>query len=239
MNEQILPTLDLEVLRKKAQEAAMNGAMSEIRDFYEGYNSPYRKKIKEHLESMQINSHQIQLPEIIGLINDTLTKEIDSIANQAVSKSLVPMVKKFLTRAEKEMKFSDFLKEIIEDTHNYDMEDYSCECEKNTTHGWYDVLITFKGAEYKFTFHEDYESKKTNPGKYYRILSLPSCYDSTDRRFMRVKHDGAEIEIPFSHAVLQDDIVSLAARCIMANTKFEFDTFEFEEYMFPERCHCD
>lgn len=238
MNEQILPTLDLEKLKVKAQEAAMNGAIKEITEFYESYNSPYRKKIKEQLESMEVNSYQIQLPEIIGLINDSLSKEISSIANQAVAKTMVPMVKKFLTKVEGQMKFSEFLKQIIEDTNSDDYNDFTCECEKHTTHGWYNVTITYKGAEYTFTFHEDYETKKTNPGKYYHILSLPNAYDSKNKT-MKLSYEGAELEIPFSHAVLQDDIVSLAARCIMADTKFEFDVFEFEEDMFPERCHCD
>lgn len=236
MNEQILPTLDLEVLRKKAQEAAMNGAMSEIRDFYEGYNSPYRKKIKEHLESMQIDSYKIQLPEIIGLINDSLSAEITALANKSVSETLLPMVKKFLAKAPKQMKFSEFLKEIIEDTHNGDMEEYDCDCEKNHQHGWWNVNIRYKRNEYSLTFHEDFDSKKTNPGKYYRILSLP--YNNSERT-MSLSYDGADIRVPFSYGVLQDDIISLVAKCIIAETKFEFDVTQFEEDMFPERCHCD
>lgn len=239
MNDQILPVLDTEKLKQKAQESAMKGAMQEVQDFYESYSSPFRKKIKEQLEGMEVKSHQIQLPEIIGLINDSLSKEIDLIANQAVAKSFVPLVKKFLTKAPSEMKFSEFLKEIIDTTHNDDYENYECECEKNTTHGWYDVTIRYKGSEYKFTFHEDYNTKKTNPGKYYHILSLPYNYDSKSNRNMVLNYEGATLEIPFTHAVLQDDIVSLSARCIMADTKFEFDTLEFEEDMFPERCHCD
>jgi hypothetical protein len=46
---QILPVLNTEVLQEKATEFAMKGAIESIKEFYSGYNSPFRKQIEEQL----------------------------------------------------------------------------------------------------------------------------------------------------------------------------------------------
>ena len=51
----LVPVIDTEVLQEKVNQAAMKGALSTIEDFYTGYNSPFKKAIKEDLESKEIN----------------------------------------------------------------------------------------------------------------------------------------------------------------------------------------
>ncbi|MFV0382270.1 MAG: hypothetical protein ACK5KR_08650 [Breznakia sp.] len=63
-----IPGIDTEVLKKQALESATKGALAEIKDFYEGYNSPYRKGIKKSLDSQSIGNGSFGLPNVIGLI---------------------------------------------------------------------------------------------------------------------------------------------------------------------------
>ena len=51
---------------------------------------------------------------MIAEINVQLSNEIDKIANTAIAKTYLPLVTRFLTRANPKMKLSDILKEIIE-----------------------------------------------------------------------------------------------------------------------------
>ena len=82
-NEQILPVLNMDVLKEAANKWAMNGALKSIEEYYSGYNSPFRKTIEEELKKTEVG-HGIQLPDIIALINDSLSKEIDLLANTAI-----------------------------------------------------------------------------------------------------------------------------------------------------------
>lgn len=43
------PVLDMNVIQKAAQDAAMKAALEEVKDYYLGYNSPYRKQLKEYM----------------------------------------------------------------------------------------------------------------------------------------------------------------------------------------------
>ena len=51
---QILPVIDISVLQEKANEFAMKGAIETLKEFYSGYNSPYRKAIEEDLRDDEL-----------------------------------------------------------------------------------------------------------------------------------------------------------------------------------------
>lgn len=236
----ILPVLNAEVLQEKANEFAMKGATESIKEFYSGYNSPYRKAIDEQLKSSEING-SIQLPNIISLINESLSKEIDAIANNAVAKTFVPLVQRFLTREAKEIKFSEVLKTFVTETDGKDEEDYYIEMDKDEKFGWYNIKITGNGKEYKLTMHEDYDTRKEEVKKY-NFLSLPyetSSYDRRSKDTMKLSIDGTTLELPFTRDVLSDPFVSYIARLVIAGSSITLDTKDFDESMFPERCHCD
>lgn len=233
----ILPVLDMDTLQQKATEAAMKGAMTSIDEFYTGWSSPYRKQIDEHLKKTQING-SIDLPDIISLINEKLTKEIDLIANTAVSKSFIPLVQKFLTREDKEIKFSDILKKFIE-THESKNVDYFEVSVKESKHGWLDVKISCEDKEYDLTLHADYHSKKEDVKKY-QFLSLPRNTVSDLKQTMKLSLDGVTLEMPFTRDVLHDDFTSYIARLVIGNSLITMDCSDFDEDWFrsDEECHC-
>ncbi len=217
----ILPVLNTETLQKKANEYAMQGAIKSIEEYYCGYNSPFRKTIEEELKKTELGHGSIALPDVISLINDSLSKEIDVIANTAISKTFLPLVQRFLTRAQKETNFSDILKEFVEATDSKEFEDCSVTV-KESSYGWLEVNISVDERTYDLTLHKDYHSEKEAVQKY-NILSLP--YNSD--------------KLPFSGDILQDNFISFVARLIIANTKITMDCREFSEDMFPhDECHC-
>jgi hypothetical protein len=239
--DNITATVDTAEIQKKANEFAMKGAISAIENFYTGYDSPYKKAITESLKGKEVDATFFSLPDIIAAINDGLTKEIDRIANTAIAQTFIPMVSKFLTRQEKEGKFSDVLKEFIE-TAKYNAtdapEDFDCQVEKDRIHGWLNVKISDSEREYTFTLHQTYESKNEPDAKAkYHLLSLPSTY-KTEHLKMKLSIDGVTLELPFMRDILSDKFVSSMAGYIISDTNITMDTENFDEDLFPERCHC-
>lgn len=230
------PVLNSEELQKKINQYALEGAIASIKEYYTGYDSPFKKAITEELKKKEIGHINLNLPDILAIINDTLSKEIEVIANHAISQTYLPLVKRILVRAEKEIKFSNLLEAFIE-SHEYDSkdyEDYSCEVEKSS-HGWLNVTLNMKDKNYEITLHEDYKSKEQGLKKYC-LLSMPR---SGSPRTMKLKVNDAELEIPFTQNILQDKFVAYLATLIIADSVIEMDCEEFNEDMFPEKCHCD
>lgn len=227
-------TLDQEVLKTKAAEAAMKGAIASIDEFYTGYNSPFRKAVEEELQKQKFG-HFMQLPDVIAMINESLTKEIDAISNAAVAKTFVPMVSKFLTREEKELNFSDILKEFINTVESNDQDDYSISLKENKSHGWITIYLTGKDKSYNFTLHTVDGYKKDVEKRKYQILTLPttdSDYRQGHIKTMKVSIDGATLEMPFTTDILKDNFMSFIARLILVNTHIELDCEEFIDHMF-------
>lgn len=235
----IIPQLDMQKLQDEANKFAMQGAVKSIEEFYSGYNSPYRKALEEKLIKTEIGAN-FDLPNIIAAINDSLSKEIDAIANTAISKTFIPLVHKFLTREKKEINFSDVLKEFIEATDSKDMDDCSVEIVKNDRHDWLDLtLYGCKEKQYRLTLHSDYRSRQEQVKKY-QFLSLPNNYNDY-KQTMKLSIEGGTLELPFTRDILHDDFVSYIARLIMAGSLITMDCTDFNEDMFPreDECHCN
>lgn len=238
--EDLLPALDVKVLKEKANEFAMKGAIKTIEDYYTGYDSPFKKNIKEELEKQKIG-FGMELPNIIALINDSLAKEIELIAHTAVAKSFVPMVQHFLTGAEKEMKLSDILKEFIEKNYGATYDKCSFEMEESSA-GFVYITLSFEKTEYRIGLHEEgrYEKgKDENAVKKYTLMGLPYQPSSYDRHIEISMGENQTLKIPFSQQVLQDRFVAFLGTMVIANTSITIDCEGFEYEMFGEECYCD
>jgi hypothetical protein len=241
MDNQILPQIDLAVLQQKTNEAAMKGAISCIEDFYNSYNSPFKKKVSQALEEKGADSIHFTLPDIMGLINDSLSKEIDIIANNAVAQSFIPLVSKFMTRADKEVNFSELLKKFIESYEPEDKYECSVDIEENSRHRWLDVTIKHNKTEQKFTLHKDHAAEKLGL-KRYQIMSLPYQRGSSQNMKLKVGNgeNSATLELPFTPDVLANEFLSFVARLIIAGSIITMDCEEFDEEWFHDEdgCHC-
>jgi len=238
MENQILPQLDISILQQKANEYAMAGATKTIEDFYAGYNSPFRKAVEDELKKVSIDTHKIALPDIIGILNEQLTKKIDEIANEAIAKSFVPLVNRFLTGLNKELLFSDVLKEFIEVTKEDSDDHYEVSVEPNYRHNWLNVNISKGEMNYEFTLHQTFASERSGPPKYH-LLSLP--YNSEKHKpTMKLSIDGVKLEMPFTSGILEDRFISYLAKTIISQCEITMDCKDFDEEWFHDEdgCHC-
>ena len=235
----LIPVIDPEILQEKVNQAAMKGALSTIEDFYTSYNSPFKKAVREDLESKDIKPN-FELPDIIATINDSLSGEIDKIANTAISKTFVPLVQRFLTRTEPEINFSDILKEFIEAFPNSDRDYFEVSIKREEKYSWLNVELFSENKSYMLTFHTDYKSEKEGKVKYI-LLSLP-YNDSHRNQTMKLSiGDSVTLELPFTKDIIKDDFISYIGRLVMSGSLINMDVKEFEDWMFPEDdgCHCN
>lgn len=229
-NKEINAVLNYEELQRKANEFAQQGAIEVIKDYYTGYNSPFKAAIKEELEKKGVSIH-MELPDIMALLNEGIAEEINTIANEAIAKTYIPLVRNILTRIDGEIRLSDILKKFIEVKYiNYD-DSYYVNVSKDSTHDWYNVDIEYDKEKYSLCLHSDHNNK----GKY-RLLSLPYAYNSSYHK-VKVTHEKTSLEIPFHPNVLQDEFISYLAKLVMSKTTitvdcegFEDDWFENNEY---------
>lgn len=228
--ENLLPVLNMDLLQEKANEAAMKGALAAIEDYYTGYESPFKKAIRDQIISKESGNLRIDLPDVVSLLNDALAKEMDIIANKAVSKTFVPLVSELISRTPKQIKFSEFLAEFGRVHQIEDIDSCSCYLKEDEYHGWINLELSFEGERYCITLHKDWDSRnKTTPLR--RILSMPHEYTMSQK--MNVSLDGgATLELPMVKSVFEDRFLKYIANLILNDTLIEMDCDDFEESMF-------
>lgn len=222
--------LDEQKLQTAAEEAALKGAISAINEYYTGYDSPYKKSIEKSLKTQTIG--RVDLPDIIGMINDRLSQEIDQIANQAVVNTFVPMIKDMFTKQPAKMYFSDMLKEFIKVNYVKYFDNKECTFDYNDEYGWITVKIEVGGHVSQFTFHKVRDKEDT-----YQILSLPRDPSPYGNK-MSIEIEGMKIDMPFSKSILQDDFTKFIAGLVMARTEITIDCEDFYDELFEDECHC-
>lgn len=242
--QELKPVLNLEQLQQKANEYAQKGAEETIKEFYCGYNSPYKKAIEEDMKHKAVVNN-FDIPDIIAVLNQKISTEIDMIANTAIAKTFIPLIKNFLVREEAEIKFSDILRKFIEFT-NFDYDD--CEIsnyevnkitDRHSSNSLNEMFPTYKITNgkigFEIHFHKDKEKATimslpyslTESGKYYRE------FERNDK--MKLSIDGGvTLELPFVRGVLDNDFIRYCARIIIGNCNVIFDVEDFDEDMFPE-----
>lgn len=233
------PVLDQAVLQEKANEFALKGAIETIKEFYSGYNSPYKKAIAESLEGKGLGLF-MELPDVVAQINEKLVIEVDAIANTAIAKTFIPQVREFLTRTKKQVRFSDILKKFIDETNAEDIGDCYVEIEEHDAYGWLSVSISGSSKTYDLTLHK--VSKHTSDFEEgvdrYQILSLPR-EESKGYPTMKLSVEGgAVLEMPFRRDVLGDRFTSFIARMLICESVITMDVSGFDEDWFPSHCHC-
>jgi hypothetical protein len=231
MNE-LTAKINQEQLQVAIDKATLKGAIEVINDYYTGYNSPYKKALREELENKKINTTGIKLPDIIGLINEKLSKEIEIIANNAVAQTFLPMLQDSIFRHEKEVKFSDIVKKLIEEHSIDDGDDWEIELEEHKIHQW--ITVKISGEEnYNFTMHQ---YKNELEESRFKILSIPT----KDAKFVKYTNHEQKttVELPMLPAFLDDQFNAFIASLIISGSFIELDCEGFEDWMFRDSCTC-
>jgi hypothetical protein len=229
MENQIVPVIDMAVLQEKANEAAMNGAIQVINEFYTGHKSPYKEALTQNMQGKGLDP-SFELPDIVAVLNEKIATEIDTIANAAIAKTFFPLAKNFLTRTEENIKFSTILEKFIEcmeyDAESDSEESYTVEHRDSSSSFFYKILSN--GKE-KYTLHF-YQKKE-----YAELISLPNHSEKYVTQTMKIRIDGAgSLEMPFTKCILDDPFMTFCAKLVLGNTKIEMDVEDFEDSMFPQ-----
>ncbi len=225
--EIVIGQLEMKDIQQKANEYAQKGAIECIKEYYTGYNSPFKKRIEEQLEKKGI-SWSLELPDIIATLNGTLSNEIDKIANEAIAKSFIPLVRRLLIREPSEIKFSDILNEFIKSVDDKDLDvcDYSCRIDKRPSpYNWIDCDLECNEFNYSFTLHQCLKEKSK-----YQLLSLPR---DESRNTMKISLDGGcTMELPFTKNILDNNFTSYMARLVLSESIITMDCEDFTDDMF-------
>lgn len=120
-NFQLPPVqLDMQKLFEFAQEKAMEAAKDEISSFYTRWNSSFRQELKKYLESKSA-PFQFDIPCIVDQLNKVMSSEVDLIAKEAISLSIIPGIKELLTKGPEKINFAVFLTKLYSScSHKFD-----------------------------------------------------------------------------------------------------------------------
>lgn len=217
------PVLDKDIIQKAAQEAATRAALREIEDYYCGFDSPYRKQLREYLHK-NAPSTRLELPEFSELLSKSLSAEIENIVNKKCVESFAQEIRKafshlkeesdgtilLTTLAEDMMSHIDFADSLYNNSFELEVRDGSCSYLK-------DVYVTIneddEEKKYKFTLMSN-GSDGT-----YRILSMPYTSNDNDlytaNKKITLKTEKCTISFPMFSGVSNDHTLLVLARCIM------------------------
>lgn len=222
-----IPAIDIKVLEKQALESAQKGALEEIKEYYEGWQSPYRKGIKEILSKQDVDNGTFCFPQIIGLINTAISAEVDRIVNTTIAQTYLPIVSDILIGVEKELKLSEIVERIKRELHSD--EEIDVEVGKDDHYDWYNLHLRLEKKSYDITLHKNSQEE----GKYH-LLSMPFRH-SSDRTYTLHLEDNKRIELPLETNVIHDPVAKMCARLLIADTQIAIDFdgeyyFENEDY---------
>lgn len=234
------PVIDVKKIQEQANKAATDAYLKAVREYYTNYDSPYIKKIKEELGKQEFK-WSLTLPDVMSKISESLSKEIDLIANNAIANSFIPLVSNSLTGLEKNLKLSDILKKIIKDLEpDRDEFDYfHFAMEEDEKFKWLSCGLTTNENYYEFTLHA--VGKEKDQPKTYQLLSFPSNkYKEGFKSNMTVFKDDLKIEMPFTPGVLEDKVLNIFFRMMISSSIITIDCDGFNEDMLPEDefCQC-
>ena len=223
------PVLDMNVIQKAAQDAAMKAALEEVKDYYLGYNSPYRKQLKEYM-AKNAPSTRLELPEFSELLSKSLTAEIENIVNKKCVESIAQELRKGFTHLKEEGDGTILLTNLAEDMmYNVDLEDTDCnnsfELEVSDTDfsGWKRVHISIWEDNVQTKYH--FTLSQNGSDGTYSILGMPTKDSDEEYHFdtIKVKNRKGTMSFPMFSGVSNDHILLVFARCIMFDARIRID----------------
>lgn len=235
------PVLDMNVIQKAAQDAAMKAALEEVKDYYLRYDSPYRKQLKEYM-AKNAPSTRLELPEFSELLSKSLSAEIENIVNKKCVKSIAQELRKGFTHLKEESDGTILLSNLAKDMMNkVDLEDAnsnnSFELEVSDTDfaSWKKVRISIWEDDEHTVY--DFTLAQNGSDGTYSILGMPTKDSDEEYHIdtIKVKNRKGTISFPMFSGVSNDYILLVLARCIMFEAHIRIDrdciikSNEFEE----------
>lgn len=225
------PVLDKNIIQKAAQEAATKAALREIEDYYCGFDSPYRKQLREYLQK-NAPSARLELPKFAELLSKSLSAEIENIVNKKCVESFAQEIRRAFSHLKEESDGTILLTTLAEDMMTYidfDDPEHDNSFELEVRNGSYsylkDVYVTINEDDvekkYKFTLMSN-GSDGT-----YSVLSMPYTSNDNDlytaNKKITLKTEKCTISFPMFSGVSNDHTLLVLARCIMFDAHIRID----------------
>ncbi len=225
------PVLDKSIIQKAAQEAATRAALREIEDYYCGFDSPYRKQLREYLQK-NAPSTRLELPEFSEMLSKSLSAEIENIVNKKCVESFAQEIRRAFSHLKEESDGTILLSTLAEDMMSHiDFDDsyydnsFELEVRDNSSNYLKDVYVAIseddEEKKYKFTLMQN-GSDGT-----YRILSMPYTSNDNDLytadKKITLKTEKCTVSFPMFSGVSNDHTLLALARCIMFDAHIRID----------------
>lgn len=225
------PVLDKNIIQKAAQEAATKAALREIEDYYYGFDSPYRKQLREYLQK-NAPSARLELPKFAELLSKSLSAEIENIVNKKCVENFAQEIRRAFSHLKEESDGTILLTTLAEDMMTYidfDDPEHDNSFELEVRNGSYsylkDVYVTINEDDvekkYKFTLMSN-GSDGT-----YSVLSMPYTSNDNDlytaNKKITLKTEKCTISFPMFSGVSNDHTLLVLARCIMFDARIRID----------------
>lgn len=246
----ILPVIDQEKLQEAANKAALEGAIREIKDFYENYNSPFRQQIKEQLGK---GDHTINLVKLVELVKGQLQSYFENHAQFTSATMVGEIVEKTLSRVidcPKKQTFQEFLdviKQQVKEGLSFDDVNSIDVDIRESQHGWLNVTLGVGSMSYDITFHKNHVSseEKKKPGfkETYDIMSFPHSKNAKNTVTWSTR-EGTTVQIPINRTIGDDPVLLVIAGMVLTGTDVTFDcglngdNYDLDIPEDEHECHC-
>lgn len=226
--------LDEAKLQKMTEKYAIEGAEKAIREFYTGYNSPFMKQVLKQLEESMPDNLHFDMPTMTAAINKAISEKVTEMANTVVANTFLPMLNRLFSQERKSVvttadifnRFGDTMRDGLGDEFDRELLELQFGKKSGTFYN-YITLYFLYGGEEKYTLNIISDGPKNGceqSDKFYKITELPgyshynpSYYPAV--RLMKIRMDGATLEMPFTPDMLRDEFMRYVAGLLLNNTK--------------------
>lgn len=234
------PEINFKELQEKSKEYAQKGALEAIREYYTGYDSPYKKQILEQLHSQRLKG-SFQLPDLVGLVNEALTTEINAIANEALTNTYLPKVREILTGiGTNQVKFSDLIKEYMSSHYctDYarDIDDFKIVMNEDTSYWTKFTLFHRSDEEWVLYLHHAKDEEGNDINDRFVVESLPRFYgyrspSGYDRKHdeFNIKKGDIEIQLPFQSSYIENRFVRYCTSLLLHKVQITMDCYGLDD----------
>ena len=232
-----------EEIQQMAEKYAMEGAEKAIREYYTGYDSPYVKAMKEHLERIA-PSPRFNLPDITATINKALSDRIMDLCNEVMTHTYAKLFNRMLTPDENNListqdlfqQFGDYIKDREDDDFEEDELDFEAATSQFSYSKFRFLRFKYKGKlEFELSIWDD-GGKDEHGEPLYTLSALPGHqqYHNLDNRSRMAKitlENGKTAEIPIIDDVLSNDFMAYLAHLLICKTKIRMNKYpEYYNY---------
>lgn len=222
--------IDFDLIQQKVNEAATQGIIKAVNEYFTGYNSPFQENVKAQLNKVY-SKKNLKIPDVLALLNEKLEKEAMVLANTAFPTTYMKQIKELIIGyIPPKVTTRDIFVEFIGSKTSPEVNEFSGYIYKNDEYSWYNAELKYENEVYNFTLHKNHNSNSNT----YKILSLTNERYNSKLANITVESSDLKVNFPITLATLDDDFRLYLAKLYLSGTEIEITDTEFDSDMFNE-----